>query len=182
MTKNTRQEFRALLNRQSQALIDKAVRTGGTVCQEEVEALARLKRLIEIPDPESYRRRWLLPAALITTLIAITVLLFIRISSSEIELEASVSEVSFRAPTPQALTDDAEVVTLVAAGLRRIQLPGDHRHPEQDLKADDDDGKAVRLAVDGSESSAGSITLSGLQVPAAGLATIRYSGVRFVLG
>lgn len=152
----TADQLRDLLRRQVQAASDETIHSGGQISADQVEALSRLARLVEIhqaTQPARKRKRG--PAALLfgSTLLIVSILLFARVRDTEIELDLAVSEVSFVSPAQQTLAETMDLTALGVSGLREIQLPG------RETPADAEDGDTgLRLSVIPTES--GSINLS----------------------
>lgn len=117
------------------------------------------------------RRRWLLSGVIAVTLAILTVLLFKRVPSTEVELELVASEIEFTVPTRQVVIDGMPLATLGVAGIARIEAPTDDRERALVPDPSGDPPDAVRF-VAGSRASpddaraAGSVTLGELVVPA----------------
>src|SRR6476620_10567636 len=130
--------------------------------------LERIARLIEIekatkrPAPQI---RWLVITLLALTLIVVSVLLFARVSSTEIEMDLSVSEVNFRLPQQQVLTDEMQLSSLGASGTEEIQLPGSETTEPQIFQASDGSGSAIKLTPVPNGSNPGSVTLGAIILP-----------------
>ena len=127
MPEATADQLRELLRRQVQAAGDEALHSGGQVPAEQVEALGRLARLVEIhqaAQPPRVRKRWPVAALFSATLLVVSILLFARVRETEIELDLAVSEVSFVSPTHQTLAETMELSSLGVSGLRQVQLSG----------------------------------------------------------
>jgi hypothetical protein len=131
--------LRVLLARQSDDLAAEALHHDGLIPAERLEALGRLAKLVEIRETAatSLRRRWAVPAVALGTLVCASVLLFARVSSTEMEMELRVSEFSFVVPTVQAITDALSVSALGVSGLRLVDLPGADGGPGQPRAASD---------------------------------------------
>lgn len=155
--------LRGLLARQTAAARDEAIRNGGQVSVETAAALERLARLAEIEAANRPgKKRWPLVAALLLTLLVVSLLLFVRVPRTEIELNATVTETGFVLAKPQLLTEALQVVALGAAGLREIELPGNAKRPPRIVRAEND--AALRLAA--ADRPGGSITVEPLALPA----------------
>jgi hypothetical protein len=126
-TRRTRTDstaLRALLATQSDEAAAEAIQTGGRVSAERLEGLGRLARLVELRDAAMpARNRWTVPLVALGTLGCVSVLLFVRVSSTEIELEAKVSELSFVVPKLQVITDAMNLSALGVFGLSAVELP-----------------------------------------------------------
>ena len=84
----------------------------------------------EAPDaadgsgPKAPRQRWPVAAAFLSALVLVTLLLSVRLRSTEIELEAVASEISFRLPVDHALTGQSALEVLQFAGAESVELQG----------------------------------------------------------
>jgi hypothetical protein len=151
--------LRNLLQQKAKAVGQEAAQSGGVVPAEQSEELGRLARLVEVysnAHPPAPPPRWPLGVALGVTLLAASVMLFVRVSETEVELELVVSEAGFTLPARQVLTGGTAVAALGVSGLREIQLPitsGD--------RAGEDEVSAVRL----SPVAAGTVDLAALALP-----------------
>jgi hypothetical protein len=118
--------LRALLVRQTEEVSADALRNGGTVPEERLDELSRLSRLLEMRDTATspLRWRWLVPLVAVVTIACLSVLLFVRVSSTEIELELKASDLSFVVPTARVLTGPLTVSSVGVTGLKAIELPG----------------------------------------------------------
>ena len=160
--------LRDLLCQQSKELREEAIRTGGQISAQQVEALERLARLVSIFDAAHppTRRKWPMATALGVTLLIVSVLLFARVSETEIELELRLSEASFVSPTQQILIDMMPLSAIGVSGLREIQLPRSPDRPARALRASDGVESAIRLSVASDRQREGTITLPTLALPA----------------
>jgi hypothetical protein len=96
------------------------------VSPEDVDALGRLARLAEICDavrPPARRKRWPIAALLAVTLLAVSVLLFVRMPETQIELDVTLYEVGFVLSGRQELADAMQLSELGVSGLRAIRFP-----------------------------------------------------------
>ncbi|WP_437546070.1 hypothetical protein WME97_41255 [Sorangium sp. So ce367] len=152
------------------AASEDAIRSGGQVSAEKIEALGRLARLVELSDvsrPPAARQRWAVLTAFGGTLL-IGVLLFTRESRTEIELDLEVSEVDFVLSQPnQELTETMNLSTLGASGLRTTPvLPCVDDADARPLPSSGAADVNVHLSAAGDGSRAGSMTLEPLELPA----------------
>jgi hypothetical protein len=122
--------LRGHLAREEEELSAEVLRNGGAVPEHRLDELSRLARLVEMREItlSPFRGRWLLPSVAAVTLAFLSVLLFVRVSSTEVELELKASELSFVVPTAQVITDPLTVSSIGLTGLRVIDLP-DHYPP-----------------------------------------------------
>jgi hypothetical protein len=160
--------LRALLAKQSDDAAADALETGGQVSAERLEGLGRLARLVELRDATiPARSRWTVPLVALATLAGVSVLLFARVSTTEIELELKVSEVSFVVPTLQVIADAMNLSALGVSGLRAIELPaGDGSQPTGPASN-------VLLAADRVGPRAGTVSLDPITLPAGARVSIR---------
>ena len=162
-------QLRDILRRQAQAASDAALQTGGQVSAEQVEALERLARLIEIWDaaqPSPSRKRWPIATALGGTLLIVSVLLFARVSETEIELELALSEISFILPRQQVLTDVMDLSEFGVSELQEVHLPRLHDRDHWTPYAAEGTSSAIRLSIASDGERQGTVTLAMLTLPA----------------
>ncbi len=119
------QRLRDRVRREADALAEQALRAGGQVEKQDLERLANLAQLADMVGARrsARARPWAPAIALAATLLIVSMLLFARVSETEIELEATVSEASFRIGSAQWLTDRLKLSTLGASGLAGVRWP-----------------------------------------------------------
>lgn len=179
MLETVRGQLRDLLNRQAKAASEEAVRSGGQVPGEQIEALERLARLVELCDAAQprTRQRWPVIVALAGTLLIVSVLLFARVAETDIELDMTLSEVSFVLPTQQKLTEAMALSALGVSGLREMLIPRARDRGVQTLLSSEGAGSGLRLSVASDGKRQGSISLERLMPPAETRLWVRYSGL-----
>ena len=103
--------------------------------------------------------RWIPAAVFVTTLIVASVLLFIRVSTTPIELTGTFTGLGFTSAQSQPLGRPLRVVALGAAGVKGARLPEEVTH--------DGSATALRVAVDATADAkeAGSIVVDRIVVP-----------------
>lgn len=161
--------LRNLLNQQAKELSDEAIQSNGLVSDTKLAALERLARLVEIatpPKPPTPPIRWPIISLLGITLIVVTILLFARVRTTEIELDLLLSEVSFGIPQQQVLLNEAELRSFGASGLEAIQLPRTASREARLLQKGEGEGGAIRLSMQPDSQNVGAITLGTLIVSA----------------
>ena len=179
MPGETRDQLRDLLGRQARAAGDEAVRSGGQVSAEHLESLGRLARLIELHEaahPAAGRRRWPVVAVLAFTLLVVSLMLFARVSETEIELDLALSEASFVLPSEQKLTEGIDLADLGASGFREIHIPRAGGRDEQTISSDGGADAALRLAAVSDGKRQGTLSLSALTLPARARVWVRRTG------
>jgi hypothetical protein len=162
-------ELPELLLQQAKAASEDAIEAGGQISAEQLEALERLSRLAMISrDAQSLqsRKRWPLGIVLGLTLLIVSILLFARVSQTEIELDLAVSEAGFVLTRQQVLTDAVNVSALGLSGLQEIKLPPRlHDRFHRNNAASDNNGIAIRFAVGSESNRQGTVSLANLIFP-----------------
>jgi hypothetical protein len=182
-TRNRHKEqnrLRDLLHQQVNELSDEAIQSNGQVSETELAAAERLERLLKITisaKPPARAIRWPFIGLLGITLVVVTILLFARVRTTEIELDLLLSEVSFRIPQQQVLASEIELTSFAASGLEKIQLPRTENREANRLQKDQGEGGAIRLSTQPDSKSAGVITLGTLIVPAQTKISLRPTGI-----
>ena len=179
MPKNVPDELRDLLRDQVQVVSKEAIDSGGQLPADRVDTLARLARLVEIDrasQQDARRRRWPAVAAFGLTLLITSILLFARVTETEVELEVLVSQVSFVSPSQQVLADRLELSSLGVSGLDEIEVP---KAPEGNVQVYDAASPGelgLRLSVDSGGQRHGSISLGTIVLPPEEHVWLRQSG------
>lgn len=118
--RDERDELRDVLQRKVREAARDAAAHDGAVPPEQLDALNRLARLVEVRDrtlpPPS--ARWRIAAILGATLLIVSLLLFLRVRETQVEIQAVVSEVGFELARPQVVTGTTTLRELGASGLR----------------------------------------------------------------
>lgn len=175
LPKSTLDQLRDLLRQQAEAASDEAAHSGGKISPGRVDELRRLAHLVEIYEaaqPQPARKRWPVIVALGSTLLIVSVLLFARISETEIELDLTLSEVGFVLPKQQVLAETMGLSVLGVSGLREIQFLEARSSGDQTPQLSD----RVRLSIASSGKRQGSITLATLMLPSETRVWLRHNG------
>lgn len=160
-------ELRRLLRQRAGSATDEALRSGGQVSPDEIQAVERLRRLIELEDAvQAPRRAWPVAIVLAVTLLVISLLLFARVGETEVELEIDATEVGFSLPTREALFRDIRLEALGVSGLRRIDLPEALAADFPTRPVEGGADQAIRVATAGEGSRRGAISIGAI-APAA---------------
>jgi hypothetical protein len=186
MQKNMRQRItrdedplRRLIRREIEAAREDVLAAGGDVSAEQVARLEQLSRLLQLSEaaqPLAPRRRWVLAAALVGTLVVVSVLLFARVAETEVELDLALEDAAFVLAVDQVMTDVINVSTLDAGDFRNIQLPvmpGDGAPGES---AEAQAGDAIRIGVASHGNRTGIVSLMPLALAAESRVRIRHTG------
>jgi hypothetical protein len=169
MSSESKDQLAELLKQRAKDAEVRAIQSGGTIPPEEYKALRRLARLAEIrskaePAPKKISRITI--AVFCLTLAIVSVLFFARVSMTEIELDVALSQLGFRLPQQQVLTDATKLPGLGVSGLAELRLPRAGSHNAQTISTADTSGTAVQLSsADGQRK--GELTLDALNVPTA---------------
>jgi hypothetical protein len=168
-----------LLSRQTKAVSDKAIQDNGQVSADKVDALEHLAKLVQIGETAhspSPRRRWPVVAVLVGTLLIVSILFFMRVSETEIELDVALSEVDFALHSEQVLTDVMGLAAIGVSGLREIRLPRSQDLELPTTSTTENATAAIRLSAPPEEAS-GTVTLATLVLPAETYVGIRPTGL-----
>jgi hypothetical protein len=161
-------QLHKLLQEQARALQDEALRSGGQVPAERMEALRRLSSLVEICDaaqPKPAHGRWPLAAAFACTLFIATILLFAHPKNTKLQMDLRVHQVSFSLPNRQVLSEQLRLTALGVSGLGGIQLPRARGSDELRLASGRDFETGVALTADAEPHLRGELSLAELILP-----------------
>ena len=151
-----------LVHRDVSAAQAEALRSDGEVPPETLQRLQNLAALLELRaatrPPAPPPSRLPLAAAFVATLLVASALLFVRVPSTEIELDAVVSELSFVAATELSLTRPVDLTVVGLSGLTAARLPDRAPAPPGTAPT-----QAVKLSATGPDAS---ISLDPIAVPA----------------
>jgi hypothetical protein len=159
--------LRALLHRKVRELSDGALERGGEIPADQLDAVNRLARLLEVRD-KSFAAplpRWRIAMILAATLVLVSALLFLRVPTTEVELQLVVSEAGFVLAKPLVLLDLVNLAELEVTGLREIQFSDPAM--SQLTAPSQDEQKSIRVAAMERNSESGTVTLNPLNLPAA---------------
>jgi hypothetical protein len=168
MAESPKDALRDLFDRELDALTAQASEIDAAALSTKVETLNRLAKLIEIRDAAKPKpRNWWPAGVLVFTMAIASVLLFARIGSAEIELDATLAQLSFVLTKAQALTGYIDLSSLGVSGLREVQLP----------QAGFIAASSVSLTAAAPGQRHGAVSLSPLLLPAGADVTLSYSEV-----
>jgi hypothetical protein len=155
--------LRALLHDRAKAAANLARSDGGRVSAAELEELERLSRLVKLGEAagSTSRKRWPVATALGATLLIVSLLLFTRVPTTEVELDLAASEAAFVVPSQQVLTERLNLSAVGIAGAVSIELPRPLGAPAT-TPADGD--LAIRIAATSVGNRVGRVNLSALTV------------------
>jgi hypothetical protein len=164
--KPARDPLNELIRRELDSAVQRAVQTGDGIGTAEFESLQRLAKTIELRNLLYARpRSWWPPAILACTLAAISFVLFARVQETEIELDLSLSDLTFSIARDEALTSTAKLLALGVSGARIGQLP------DGSAAASD----AVSLASKSAGGHQGTVTLAPLLLRSGSRINVRQS-------
>lgn len=164
------ERLRGLLKRKVEAAAEEALESDGPPSAKSARAISSVARLIELYEsrnPPPLRRRWPLVFALVTTFLIVSMLVAFRVPETEIELDASLSELGFRSATRQKLTESIAASALSVSGLQQIDIPRARGDESRELQFANGASSGIRLEVLNEAGRQGSIDLEPLLVPAA---------------
>lgn len=158
-------KLRELLRQQAEAAENAATKSEGQIPAAQVESLERLARLISICDSEQpVRNHWPWVAILVGTLAALSLLLYARVSETEIELDAVLSEVTFILQNQQPLIPQVSLVAFGASGLREIQLPSSRGRDGQVISSPESE-LDISLSTRSTDKARGTLNVALLMLP-----------------
>lgn len=116
--------LRSILHRKVREVSRETEAHDGEVPSEQLDGLTRLARLVEVRDKTfpAAPPRWRIAVVLAATLLLVSLLLFLRVRETEVEMQLVVSEVGFVLARPQVITDIVNLDALQVSGLRGLQL------------------------------------------------------------
>jgi hypothetical protein len=163
--------MRELLKREIDKLTREASDSDGAIHRYNIEKVSELSELIELRDSLLPKRRnWPVALVFLGSLAVASVLLFVRVRETDIELDAQLSQVSFSLAKPQALTGPMNLSRLGITGLQDVQWPTS----SENLPTPGRRPIAIFLSPSASPGQgSGAVTLDPLPLP---------SGTRLVLG
>ncbi len=161
--------LKKLLMRDLTRLRQTATEADGKLDASQVDSLERLARLVEVAERTEGKpppRRWPVAAALVLALTIVSILVLLRVSTTQVELNIKVSEVRFDLLRQQQVTAEIALSALSAAGLRAVDVPR-AKHPDgTSVSGSEESWPGVRLSLprDGNEQDR--LTLAALVPPA----------------
>lgn len=166
---------RDLLRRKMLELSEQAASADGSVPSAGMDELNRLARLVEVRDKVLAMdvARWRLAALLLGALVLVSLLLFLRVRETEVELELVASEIGFTLARPQPLTELARLAELRATGLRDVQVSDSALALW--ASQPDVEPSAIRLATMQRNGSIGTVTLEPIALPERATVRVRES-------
>ena len=161
--------LRELLHRKVREASDEAAKHDGDVPAGELDALNRLARLVEVRDKTipATAPRWRIAAVLASTLVLVSLLLFLRVRATQVELQLVVSEAGFTLAQRQVVTGIVNLAELGVSGIRDVRV-SDAELAQWIAESAREEHGAVRVAAmrgDG-DGSSGTVTLNPLSLPA----------------
>src|SRR6266567_7554225 len=158
--------LRELLKRELDALAAEVAGTESSVSPNRIEMLNGLAKLIETRDSlRSKPRNWWPALVLAGTLVIVSVLLFVRVRETEIELDISVAQLSFALANAQVLSSAADLSTLGISGLRDAELPKSQSPSGNEIASTHPLGPVLFLTTSAEGEHRGNVTLAPLVLP-----------------
>jgi hypothetical protein len=164
---NEQDKLRDLLNQQTRSLYDETIRDGGKVSNDKLESIGRLQSLIDLNSSlhPPRNKHWPAILILVITLAVVSILLFARVKTTDIELDVSLSELNFRLPREQVFTNVMKLATLGASGINVIQLPRIGNQDARTLSDSSGSGYSMQLSNTTDSTTTGTITLGSIVFP-----------------
>jgi hypothetical protein len=159
--------LRNLLDRKIKELGNRTVHGDGNIPVNELDSIERLKHLVDLLSYASppRRKRWPMILLFGATLAILSLLLFARVRSTEIELNLTLSELGFSFPRQQALADVMQLSSIGVSGLQKIELPRTGDQDPRTLLRSAGSGSSVLLTTgDPDSTNRGTISLSTLNL------------------
>ncbi|MEO6330207.1 MAG: hypothetical protein ABIO55_14840 [Ginsengibacter sp.] len=163
------EQLQKLLDQYIINLSEETIQSQGHVSESKLAELSRLEHLAHLNKstlPPRAKKRWPVITLLAVTLIIVSLLLFARVSSTEIELDLSLSEVSFRLPEEQVLTNEIRLSSLGVSGIQEMELPRSATKEAQIIQTLENKGSAIRLTPVINDQQNNSVTLAAIILPA----------------
>src|SRR5438128_2129479 len=170
-----------IIDRRTQQLLQN-VADNQPVSAEEFDALKRLAGLADFAAAAHSKRlrTWPIAVAAALTLALVSGLLFLRVPSTEIELEAKLSEISFTVTSRQAILGTQNFLSLGADGLENVKLPQASKGAPRDLGAVSGELCNAEISLPEKRSSSSAVSLNALAVPAGTTISVTYPAANLV--
>jgi hypothetical protein len=150
--------LRTLLYREVKAATERTIQASGQVSLDQVEGLSRLARLVDISEA-AYQSRarhlWTVLAAIAVTLGIISLLFFVRVRETSIEMQLAVSAVAFVLQAEGMLVEKVDASEFGAVGLSEVHFRGQAHQ-----------ASAIKLSSRQGHEQESVITLAELSAPA----------------
>ena len=163
--------LRQLLEKRLSEAETEAIRNGGLIPDSTLSELTRLAQLIDLREklkPPAWRQRWSIAVVFVISLLLASILLFVHVRETGIDLQVDLSEVELGFSAARPLTDAMQLSSLGASELDSVTGPSDTNPvPERSL----------RLSVGGGQQP-GQLTLAPIFVPAESRVWLRSSGTQ----
>lgn len=170
--------LRELFKRELGKFEAESTEADGAIPQGRIEALSALAKVIEARDSiQSKPRSRGAALVLLGTLAIVSVLLFVRVRQTEIELDVSLSQLSFSLTKSQALSGAMNLSAIGIAGLRDVELPPSSDQSKGGGANLSSPASAFSLAASTLGPRRGTLTLTPLLLPANVRSTLGLSDV-----
>lgn len=166
-------ELRKVLRARLETATRSALKTKGEIPADELASLERISRALALSDGlKPSPRRWVPAAALLIALSLVSALMMIRVSETEITLEADVSEVAFTLAAEKTLLSRVEVGELTVSGIGALRVSPD-TIASLSSPSSDDEARTVRIIA---TNTTGGISIAPLSPPAGTTARLSQPG------
>jgi hypothetical protein len=176
-----KERIEQIIDRRAQCLLQNAV-DGAPLDEKEFEALKRLTGLADLAATAQSKRlrTWPIAAAAAVTLALVSGLLFLRVPSTDIELEAKLSEVTFTVTSRQPILGTQNFQSLGAEGLEQVKLPQGSNGAAREFGAVSGELCNAEISLSDRPSPSSALSLNALAVPAGTTMWVTYTGASLV--
>ncbi len=160
--------FRDLITHQAKQLNKTAIENGRLASSEHLAELERLKRIADLSNElitKSTQQRWPLVIAFSITLGIVSMLLFLHVAKTEIELDLLVSQITFRSPVKQVLSNVVRVKSLGVSDIADLEIPKDMADGKTGIDKTSDIPNNLHFSLSQQPSCQGSITVDSIILP-----------------
>lgn len=170
-----KEDVQLIIDRRATELLQQAMR-GEPVGDEQVGELQRLHALSELAAGARAKRgrTWPIPVAAAVTLALVSAMLFAHVPSTEIELDAELSEVTFVVQSRQAILGTQNFDALGAGGLAAVRLPVGGSGAQTVLASAMGELCNAEVSVQEASSPSGAVSLNALVLPAGTAVSVTY--------
>ncbi len=158
--------LRELLKRELDAFAAEVDGKEGKMSADRIEMLNGLAKLVETRDSlKSKPRNWRPALVLAATLVIVSLLLFARVRETEIELDISVTQLSFALANAQVLNGATNLSTLGVSGLRDVRLPNSQTPAGNEIAPAQSQEPVLFQTASAKDQPHGTVTLAPLVLP-----------------
>jgi hypothetical protein len=172
-------DLKALLARRMEDARAKVLQSDGRIDASEIDEVERMARLVALEkdmQPPARQRPTLVAGLLVGTLMAVSILMFARLTETDVEVAAVASELSFGLQAPQNVSEGISADELLVTCACDIRVPAGPGHPARVVAASERGNAVVGLTAAVSGERRGSLTVAPIALPADSLVRLRHRG------